>query len=253
MGEEIERLVQAYHRLVPPETPLQGTRKARERQWRAAMAERHRLAPQVRPVVRAVIEARVPAPPSPAEERFHLAVEEFASSALTRLHDEQRRRLGARSIRPWDLPPALANGESAQVLGAILARPDRAQRAEGLEAYLLRWPRLVMAAALAGWLGQHPGWQGIGQEWERLWMLYLPSVDWTGLETIQHLDWLWQAELIERPGQLTRLAVAGVRVVGRQLRGENSSAQPSPDLPDDHEVQQAAGTLEDLIFQLRQS
>jgi oligoendopeptidase F len=55
-----------------------------------------------------------------AGRRAQLAVEEFVTSVLVRLHERRRRQLGLRTIRPWDLL-AVPSGFSAEPLFATTA------------------------------------------------------------------------------------------------------------------------------------
>ncbi len=81
--------------------------------------------------------------------RFHAAIEEFVQPVITRLYERRRRRLGARTVRPWDisvdplgrppLPPVPDGSDLVECAAGVFQRVDRhlgnyfeMMRAEGL-------------------------------------------------------------------------------------------------------------------------
>jgi oligoendopeptidase F len=159
-GETVE-LHRLYAELESPE------RRRRERAWRLESARRLEDAPALSELWRSLVATRaeltaeagarsypalrrqrIGATSMAAEDgrRAQLAVEEFVTSVLVRLHERRRRRLGLRTIRPWDLwtvPPGFSadpvfgtKGEAVEAVSRALARAGHADEIGGaLEAF----------------------------------------------------------------------------------------------------------------------
>ena len=82
-------------------------RRRRERAWRVANARRLEDAPELSELWRSLVEIQAEPASRTGEpdagRRVQLAIEEFVTSVLVRLHERRRRQLGLRTIRPWDL------------------------------------------------------------------------------------------------------------------------------------------------------
>jgi len=130
--------------------------------------------------------------------RLHLTIEEWASSAAIRLHEERRQKLGLRTLRPWDL--------------RSMAPSDTSQN-DAPEIRLLTWIRAAMLDAFEHWIYGDPertadprSWDG---EWARLWLRFMPSVDWDGLDDGIAADWRAQSALFLQPCEsITAIAFA---------------------------------------------
>lgn len=182
---------------------------------------------------------------------FRLAIEEFASSALTRLHDAHGRTIRARTVRPWDLPslPALTGDGDLD-----LERSDPLWR--GQVATAERILRVLALLAMQDSLEEavYAHGQCPSQVWPTLWMLYLPGVDWTGLEVSLRREWQNHLFLAEHPGESLVCAA-------RLVMAMESRLQTLPDLVsavhvgvrgdvvpvfDEHAVRVVAARVEDL-------
>lgn len=231
-------------------------RRVRERLWRAlaerrgmdrdrintlatALISRRNAAAQARgyPDYRHLVIADIPVA---GLETYRLAIEEFVSSVLTRLHDRRARALKARTIRPWDLP-------SIPALPRDTPRLPDPSSPRSIEIALLRWAMLALQDAWEQSL--YAGAGSTGETWSMLWMLFLPSVDWTGLDEALVIEWQSHLALAAQPG-LSLLAAA------REIASLHAHLGQEPLLAhldtgalslDEHNVRLVSSALEDSL------
>jgi oligoendopeptidase F len=142
---------------------------------------------------------------------FHLAVEEWVTPVVVRLHEERRVQLGLRRFQPWDLPV-----DPAGLLS--FGEPNRSAAEavdDGLVQRILH--RLTVSAmgdAFEQWAYSHPE-QGAdpvecSRQWRSLWLRFLPGVDWSGLDEALEIEWQRHAHLFLSP--LFSIEVARVQI-----------------------------------------
>ena len=238
-----------------------------------------------------------PTPSGDAARASRLAVEEFVTSVLVRLHERRRRALGLRTFRPWDLlapAPGFPSGspfgtdrEAVEVVCSVLQQlagpggpqgepshrasaslasdadlyemvarmaagvtPEprdagaqerlhagvvltmavlhrdifdrsttsiRLHRVRSLIGYLeytlLRWTYGAMIDSFEEWSyarldGRPIDRAAAASTWSSLWLRFLPSVDWSGLEDAQGVEWQRHEALFLHPARSSaRLAV----------------------------------------------
>jgi oligoendopeptidase F len=149
--------------------------------------------------------------------RFHLAVEEWVTPVVVRLHEERRVQLGLRRFQPWDLPVDPAglippcDGPYPSVMGD--------ERSRLVQRILHRLPVAAMADAFEQWAYADPEQASdvaeCGRQWHSLWLRFLPGVDWTGLDQELEAEWQRHAHLFLWP--LTAIEVASAQIGAIQV------------------------------------
>ncbi|GAC1442744.1 MAG: hypothetical protein NVSMB52_00270 [Chloroflexota bacterium] len=86
-----------------------------------------------------------------------------------------------------------------------------------LERFLMRWTLMVMIDAFERWAYQHPD-AGVNPSacsamWRDLWLLFLPGIDWTGLDKALEPEWQKQSLLFLHPCSAGDRAVAHLAAI----------------------------------------
>jgi oligoendopeptidase F len=239
--------------------------------------------------------------------RLHHAIEEWVAPVVVRRHEERRVRLGLRRLQPWDLqvdPPTLlpehsqaaATGSTA---GSPMERTDPPPEFAGIPAMilelqalsypeagsssasadrihriLLRLPAAAMTDAFEHWAYAHVEEAAdpatCGRQWRSVWLRFLPSVDWSGLDHALEADWQRYSSLFLSPfrsiehalGLLGAIQIWGVTqhdpapATAHYRRALSVGSQSLPDLYaaagahfafDEHTIREAVDAIEDAL------
>jgi oligoendopeptidase F len=205
--------------------------------------------------------------------RLHYAIEEWVSPVLLRIHEERRVQQRAKTLRPWDVarvdvlePEGQPMGLAAEILALSGKRPevrwmirslaalettDDSSRTQCFEHFLQRWAEAAMIDSFETWSYTHPDRATdpaqCGNRWRAGWLLYLPGVDWTGLEREQACEWHDRWPVFVAPlraiepalGQLAAVQLWAAR--DRDVSAALQSLREALAAPHLHQILHAAG------------